>query len=168
MARICFRTRKSIFVSTTRQEEPTSKKQASEIFWTGGLTSGHNRWFDKSVSAGFADNFLHAVVCSHDRQLTDLYIRVLSQIQLICTSNGKAGMAGEHSMMDGMPVVGFCDFITKKTYGEIATESHASGQGCESAEKNVKNVFADCVADLYSSGSNTISLVDRCEYFLSQ
>ncbi|KAL7478282.1 hypothetical protein ACHAW6_004054 [Cyclotella cf. meneghiniana] len=120
----------ALLICLDENAKPTSKKQASEIFWTGGLTSGHNRWFDKSI-------------------------------QLICTSNGKAGMAGEHSMMDGMPVVGFCDYITKKTYGEIATESHASGQGYESVEKNVKDVFGDCVADLYSSGSNAISLVDR-------
>jgi carnitine O-acetyltransferase len=115
-----------------KQEEPTSKKQASEIFWTGGLTAGHNRWFDKSI-------------------------------QLICTNNGKAGMTGEHSMMDGMPVVGFCDFITKKSYGEVAAES-GSGQGYEAAEKNVKNIFEDCLADLHSSGSNAVALVDQCEY----
>lgn len=72
-------------------------------------------------------------------------------------------MAGEHSMMDGMPVVGYCDFITKKTYGELVAES-ASGQGYESAEKNVKNIFVDCVADLHSSGSNAQALVDQCEY----
>eukprot|EP00804_Cyclotella_cryptica_P024825 CCRYP_001770-RA/>CCRYP_001770-RA protein AED:0.34 eAED:0.34 QI:323/1/1/1/0.8/0.66/6/2282/674 len=120
----------ALLICLDENEEPTSKKQASEIFWTGGLSSGHNRWFDKSI-------------------------------QLICTNNGKAGMAGEHSMMDGMPVVGFCDFITKKSYGEIATKSHASGHEHESAEKNVKDIFADCLADLYSSGSNTNSLVDR-------
>jgi carnitine O-acetyltransferase len=39
-------------------------------FLTGGLGSGYNRWFDKSI-------------------------------QLICTANGKAGLLGEHSMMDG-------------------------------------------------------------------
>jgi carnitine O-acetyltransferase len=125
----------ALLICLDANEEPTSKKQVSEIMWTGGLTCGHNRWHDKSI-------------------------------QIICTNNGKAGMAGEHSMMDGMPVVGYCDFITKKTYGELAAES-ASGQGHESAEKNVKNIFADCVADLHSSGSNAQALVDQCEYLFN-
>jgi len=76
----------AVMICLDENESPTSKKQSSEVFWTGGLRSGNNRWFDKSI-------------------------------QLICTNNGKAGMAGEHSMMDGMPVVGFCDYITKKSYG---------------------------------------------------
>jgi carnitine O-acetyltransferase len=42
------------------------------LFLTGHLSSGHNRWFDKSI-------------------------------QLFVTENGKAGLQGEHSMMDGMP-----------------------------------------------------------------
>ena len=72
-------------------------------------------------------------------------------------------MAGEHSMMDGMPVVRFCDFITKKTYGEVAANSN-SDQTYELAEKNVKNIFEGCVADLHSSRSNVVALVDQCEY----
>lgn len=71
-------------------------------------------------------------------------------------------MAGEHSMMDGMPVVGFCDFITKKTYGEVASES-GSGIGYEVAEKNVRNIFQDCLGDVHSSGSNVVALVDKCK-----
>lgn len=66
-------------------------------------------------------------------------------------------------MMDGMPVVGFCDFITKKSYGEVASES-VSGGNYEAAEKNVKNIFESCVADLHSSGSNALALVDQCKY----
>ncbi|KAL7553805.1 hypothetical protein ACHAWF_017132 [Thalassiosira exigua] len=74
----------AVMICLDENKDPVSKTQASEIMWTGGLTSGRNRWFDKSI-------------------------------QLICTSNGKAGMNGKHSMMDGMPVVGFCDYITKRS-----------------------------------------------------
>lgn len=37
-------------------------------------------------------------------------------IQIICTNNGKAGLLGEHSMMDGMPMVGLADHVTKTSY----------------------------------------------------
>jgi carnitine O-acetyltransferase len=37
-------------------------------------------------------------------------------VQLIVSVNGKAGLLGEHSMMDGMPVVQLADHITKTTY----------------------------------------------------
>lgn len=118
----------AVMICLDENESPTSKKQSSEVFWTGGLRSGNNRWFDKSI-------------------------------QLICTNNGKAGMAGEHSMMDGMPVVGFCDYITKKSYGEVAAQSKTSAGGYESAAQNVKDIFADCAAELTSTGSNVANHV---------
>lgn len=37
-------------------------------------------------------------------------------VQLIVSANGKAGLLGEHSMMDGMPVVQLANHITKTTY----------------------------------------------------
>ena len=119
----------AVLICLDENESPISKKQGSEIFWTGGLTCGNNRWFDKSI-------------------------------QLICTNNGKAGMAGEHSMMDGMPVVGYCDYITKKPYGEVAAQSNGnSGGGYESADQNVKDIFGDCVAELTSPNSNVVNHV---------
>ena len=66
-------------------------------------------------------------------------------------------------MMDGMPVVGFADFITKRSYADAAAESRGENAEYESAERNVKDIFADCVADLTSAGSNVVALVDRCE-----
>jgi carnitine O-acetyltransferase len=123
----------ALLICLDENEEPISKKQSSELFWTGGLSSGHNRWFDKSI-------------------------------QLICTNNGKAGMNGEHSMMDGMPVVGFCDFITKRSYTEIAAESRGKSGGIvESATENVKDIFSDCVGDLASSGSNVSANIAECK-----
>jgi len=37
-------------------------------------------------------------------------------IQIFCSENGKCGLLGEHSMMDGMPMVRFADYLTEVTY----------------------------------------------------
>lgn len=60
----------------------------------GNISSGHNRWFDKSI-------------------------------QLIVTNNGKAGLVGEHSMMDGMPVVALANQLTATTHA-IAKQRSAT------------------------------------------
>lgn len=124
----------ALMICLDENEEPTSKKQMSEVVWTGGLNSGHNRWYDKSI-------------------------------QIICTKNGKAGMNGEHSMMDGMPVVNFCDYITKTPYAGVMANSNgkhsAGGGGYESAEDNVKDIFSDLTAELTAPSSNIYALVDR-------
>ncbi len=73
-------------------------------------------------------------------------------------------MNGEHSMMDGMPVVGYCDFITKRSYHDALAESSAkSSAGYERAEDNVKDIFADCTGELTSASSNVGSHVEKCE-----
>ncbi|GMH66774.1 hypothetical protein TrST_g7483 [Triparma strigata] len=43
-------------------------------------------------------------------------------IQLLVTENGKAGLLGEHSMMDGMPMVRYADFIATKSYADVVTQ----------------------------------------------
>lgn len=67
-------------------ERPVSRREAAQLCLHGTVSSGHNRWFDKSI-------------------------------QLLVSENGKAGLLGEHSMMDGMPMVGLADELTKSTYG---------------------------------------------------
>ena len=124
----------AVLICLDENQEPVSKKQTSEILWTGSLTSGHNRWFDKSI-------------------------------QLIATKNGKAGMNGEHSMMDGMPVVGFCDYITKKSYRDVLADSnskagHHTG-GFESPDQNVKDIFGSCIAELTSPNSKVCGHVNQ-------
>lgn len=126
----------AVLICLDENEQPVSKKQTSEILWTGNVTSGHNRWFDKSI-------------------------------QLICTNNGKAGMNGEHSMMDGMPVVNFCNFITNKSYKDVLAESdskraHHTG-GYESPDQNVKDIFGSCIAELTSSDSKVVGHVQQCK-----
>jgi carnitine O-acetyltransferase len=73
-------------------EAPVSRQECGDLFWTGGLTSGGNRWFDKSI-------------------------------QIMVANNGKAGVIMEHSMMDGMPIIVFADYITKMTYAEAKRRS---------------------------------------------
>jgi len=119
----------ALMVCLDENEEPSSMKDAADEIWTGGLSSGHNRWYDKSI-------------------------------QIIVSKNGKAGMCGEHSMMDGMPTVGFCDHITKVPYADRAAAESASGE-YEIAEECVKDIFADCVEDLTSEGSGVIAHVDK-------
>lgn len=101
-------------------EVPVSRDQCGELFLHGGVTSGHNRWFDKSI-------------------------------QLICANNGKAGFLGEHSMMDGMPLIGLADHITKTTYG--AAKDRSYGASSVNDVDAVKNIFEDCAFDLNSAHS---------------
>jgi carnitine O-acetyltransferase len=71
-------------------------------------------------------------------------------------------MNGEHSMMDGMPVVNYCDYITKTPYGDVAAQSRSKGAGSyESAAMNVKDIFGDCAAELTSGGSNVAAQIDQ-------
>jgi carnitine O-acetyltransferase len=37
-------------------EAPVSRQECGEIFWTGGLNSGSNRWFDKSIQLMVENN----------------------------------------------------------------------------------------------------------------
>ena len=64
-------------------------------------------------------------------------------IQLICSKNGKVGFVGEHSMMDGMPAVGFCNYIQERNYELQEQQSESS---CSITE--VKNIFGDAFSVL--------------------
>lgn len=90
-------------------EKPISRSECAKIFWTGDHTSGHNRWFDKSI-------------------------------QLMVTENGKAGLIGEHSMMDGMPMIAFANSITEVPYIEKVSANPIT----EVFEAKVKRVFHEC------------------------
>jgi carnitine O-acetyltransferase len=73
-------------------EAPVSRQECGDLFWTGGLKSGENRWFDKSI-------------------------------QIMVANNGKAGLIAEHSMMDGMPVINFANYMTSVTYAQAKRKS---------------------------------------------
>mmetsp|Transcript_18758 Transcript_18758/g.20218 ORF Transcript_18758/g.20218 Transcript_18758/m.20218 type:complete len:674 (-) Transcript_18758:1053-3074(-) len=44
-------------------------------------------------------------------------------VQLVVCPNGKAGLIGEHSMMDGMPMIGFAEHIVNTSYEKALNES---------------------------------------------
>lgn len=72
-------------------EEPVSYRQCPLEYWYGGMRSGGNRWFDKSIHS-----------------------------QLVVSRNGKLGYVGEHSMMDSMPAVGLCQLLKSQSYEKQA------------------------------------------------
>jgi len=113
-------------------EEPVSRRQCADIFWTGGLSSGHNRWFDKSI-------------------------------QIMCSKNGKAGLIGEHSMMDGMPMIDLADYVTKQTYNDVQLKSSSSAATCPSSAGNVENIFKDCAPTVSSGDSKVDSLLVKAK-----
>lgn len=47
------------------EEEPTSFEQCAEEYWHGGLTSGNNRWFDKTIQIICTKNGKVAVQAEH-------------------------------------------------------------------------------------------------------
>eukprot|EP00339_Tiarina_fusa_P021748 CAMPEP_0117080864 /NCGR_PEP_ID=MMETSP0472-20121206/57035_1 /TAXON_ID=693140 ORGANISM="Tiarina fusus, Strain LIS" /NCGR_SAMPLE_ID=MMETSP0472 /ASSEMBLY_ACC=CAM_ASM_000603 /LENGTH=663 /DNA_ID=CAMNT_0004808641 /DNA_START=90 /DNA_END=2081 /DNA_ORIENTATION=+ len=92
-------------------ESPVSRQECGELFWTGGLGSGPNRWFDKSI-------------------------------QIMVANNGKAGLIAEHSMMDGMPVINYANYITKMTYARARRMSVVSGP---TGSASVEDIFASAL-----------------------
>lgn len=49
-------------------------------------------------------------------------------VQLVVSPNGKAGLIGEHSMMDGMPVIGLANYVVNSSYKQALNESSSSLQ----------------------------------------
>ncbi|GMI19538.1 hypothetical protein TeGR_g3379 [Tetraparma gracilis] len=47
-------------------------------------------------------------------------------VQIIVAENGKAGLLGEHAMMDGMPMVRLADYIASASYAEVAAAKPAA------------------------------------------
>jgi len=114
-------------------QEPISRAQCANIFWTGGLSSGGNRWFDKSI-------------------------------QVMCTKNGKAGLIGEHSMMDGMPMIGYANHITKRKYADFESTAPRNipalpSQTCDP----VQNIFQDCIQNIAIGDSKIDTMVDQAK-----
>ena len=66
-------------------------------------------------------------------------------IQLVVTKNGKAGLLGEHSMMDGMPVVGFANRLTELKYPKSVPRPVVDPA---LASCNVRPIFADTMQEL--------------------
>lgn len=76
-------------------------------------------------------------------------------IQLMVTENGKAGLIGEHSMMDGMPMIAFAHSITERPYVEkVKTNSR-------NYETNVQNIFSNCQSSLMTASSLLPSMIEK-------
>ena len=91
-------------------------------------------------------------------------------IQLIATENGKGGVQGEHSMMDGMPVVSLADVITRSKYrdAEAASSSYYDdvNKGVDmndGGEGAVREIFAECAPDLVGGDSALPGMIERGE-----
>lgn len=46
-------------------EAPVSRQECGNLFWTGGLKSGENRWFDKSIQIMMANNGKAGLIAEH-------------------------------------------------------------------------------------------------------
>ena len=92
---------------------------------------------DPAVSrAQCAEKMLHGGLTAGGNRWFD------KSIQLIVARNGKAGLLGEHSMMDGMPVVSLADRITRTTYRDACVQSSKSNGGASSSSScRVETIF---------------------------
>ncbi|CAB9525485.1 Carnitine O-palmitoyltransferase 2, mitochondrial [Seminavis robusta] len=70
-------------------------------------------------------------------------------IQLIVAKNGKTGFLGEHTMMDGMPLVGFAEHVAKHSHQE-AVEGSAIYNGNVS-NGGVENIFQAALPEVAAS-----------------
>lgn len=68
-------------------------------------------------------------------------------IQIVVDNNGLAGTLSEHSMMDGMPVVKFADFITSSTYEEVKARS-TNASSSDTPLHRVVDIFEEALANM--------------------
>ncbi|MGK3761795.1 MAG: carnitine O-acetyltransferase [Bacillariaceae sp.] len=69
-------------------------------------------------------------------------------VQLVVCPNGKAGLVGEHSMMDGMPMIGLANHIVNTSYEQARNESSSSSSlspsgGQQFEESSISDIFGD-------------------------
>ena len=66
-------------------------------------------------------------------------------VQLVVCPNGKAGLVGEHSMMDGMPMIGLANHIVNTSYEQARNESSSSSSpsGGQLEESTISDIFGD-------------------------
>lgn len=71
-------------------------------------------------------------------------------IQIIVTNNAKTGLLGEHTMMDGMPMVGFAEHVAKNSHAD-AVKGSATYNG--TASGGVENIFENAISVVAGSAS---------------
>jgi hypothetical protein len=72
-------------------------------------------------------------------------------IQIVVDNNGQAGTLSEHSMMDGMPVVKFADYITGSTYEEVQRRSMDQETNDKQSSHNAVDIFKEALKGIDSS-----------------
>jgi carnitine O-acetyltransferase len=101
-------------------EAPVSRQECGQLFCFGGAVENSDDGDDSNNN----NNNKGKMVSQGANRWFD------KSIQLFCTNNGKAGLMGEHSMMDGMPVVGLAHRITELTYDKcLSLEANRSDSG---------------------------------------
>lgn len=79
-------------------------------------------------------------------------------INLLCQSNGKLGFMGEHSLMDGMPMVALCNHVKQLNYGTLKKGCNA-GDDINSDDTHmpqIKNVFGKVFSSMNTNELNSI------------
>jgi len=112
-------------------EEPVSRQELSHLLLHGVSRKGENKPLNRWFD---------------------------KSIQMIVAKNGKGGLLGEHTMMDGMPMVGFADHIAKRSHQDAVQGSMNYG-GNSTPAGGVENIFQDSLSQV--AGSHVVpSLVD--------
>ena len=79
-------------------------------------------------------------------------------LQFIVTSNGQAGMNGEHSMMDGMPTVHLAGLVAGTQYQKIQSEQSKMNVDDEYINAGVTDIFEKC-HEILASNTDILTLV---------
>lgn len=83
-------------------------------------------------------------------------------VQLIVTDNGKAGLTGEHSMMDGMPMISYANHVTHIKYAMAKEQSQAMYSGLNQQQPSrgsSRNIFANVLQQqLDTNGKNVVDM----------
>eukprot|EP00816_Leptocylindrus_hargravesii_P006550 CAMPEP_0196805826 /NCGR_PEP_ID=MMETSP1362-20130617/5650_1 /TAXON_ID=163516 /ORGANISM="Leptocylindrus danicus, Strain CCMP1856" /LENGTH=689 /DNA_ID=CAMNT_0042178975 /DNA_START=200 /DNA_END=2269 /DNA_ORIENTATION=+ len=119
-------------------EEPESRRQCGNVFWHGG---GQN---NRTGGNRWFDK----------------------SVQIFVTNNGKLGLMGEHSMMDGMPMIRLADRVANMTYAK-AQERTAGGSV---AVTPVEDIFGACAEELQKGyhGDVVSNLISKAEMALKE
>lgn len=77
-------------------------------------------------------------------------------MQLVISTSGKIGYVGEHSMMDGMPAVGLCDYIKSETF-QKQLDNESAESTTVSANDGVVSLFQETFSKLADSDRNELA-----------
>jgi carnitine O-acetyltransferase len=98
--------------------QPLSDREQALRYWHGNVDHSANRWFDKSI-------------------------------QLVVSQQGAhLGLIGEHSMADGMPAVGFAEYLMEreKQSADVDVHDNESSASSPTSGVHVTNIFAHAMA----------------------